>query len=123
VCFPPTLSCLFRTFFKHSSVRLWSAKRFIVFGLFARECPSNDRFLGILRLPFLDLAISKMQEASHWPTYYCNVMSKQRKSDWQHPNTYYRKWEETPGTDKCETSQYPHPDRTLPTKAVQIMTD
>jgi hypothetical protein len=95
----------------------------VVVGLSLVNPPSNVRFLGILRLPFLNLAISKMQETSHWPTYYCNVMSKQRKSDWQHPNAYYRKREETPGTDECETSQYPHPGRTLSTKAVQIMID
>src|SRR5262249_424371 len=50
-------------------------------------------------------------------------MSEQRKSNWQHPNTYYREREETPGNDECDTSQHPHPDRTLPTKAVQIMAD
>ena len=50
-------------------------------------------------------------------------MSEQRKSNWQHPNTYYREWEETPGTDECNASQHPHPQRTLPTKAVQIMAD
>jgi hypothetical protein len=50
-------------------------------------------------------------------------MSEQRKSNWQHPNTYYRQREETPGNDECDTSQQPHPYRTLPTKAVQIMAD
>jgi hypothetical protein len=50
-------------------------------------------------------------------------MSKQRKSNWQHPNTYQRKREETPGNDECDTSQQPQPYRTLPTKAVQIMAD
>ena len=39
----------------------------------------------------------------------------------QHPNTYYREREKTPGNDECDTSQHPHPYRTLPTKAVQIM--
>jgi hypothetical protein len=48
-------------------------------------------------------------------------MSEQRKSNWQHPNTYYREREETPGNDECDTSQRPHPYRSLPTKAVQIM--
>jgi hypothetical protein len=64
-----------------------------------------------------------MQETSDWPTYHWNVMSEQRKSNWQHPNTYYREREETPGTDECDTSQHPHPNRALPTKAVQIMAD
>src|SRR5262249_11453438 len=50
-------------------------------------------------------------------------MSEQRKSNWQHPNTYYREREETPGNDECDTSQHPHPYRTLLTNAVQIMTD
>jgi len=50
-------------------------------------------------------------------------MGEQRKSNWQHPNTYYREREETPGNDECDTSQHPHPYRTLPTKAVQIMAD
>jgi hypothetical protein len=64
-----------------------------------------------------------MQETSDWRTHGWNVMSEQRKSNWQHPNTYYRKREKTPGTDECDTSQHPHPYRTLPTKAVQIMAD
>jgi hypothetical protein len=50
-------------------------------------------------------------------------MSEQRKSNWQHPKTHYRERKETPGTDECDTSQHPHPYRTLPTKAVQIMAD
>ena len=50
-------------------------------------------------------------------------MREQRKSNWQHPNIYYRKREETPGNDECDTSQHPHPYRTLPTKAVQIKAD
>jgi hypothetical protein len=50
-------------------------------------------------------------------------MSEQRKSNWQHPNTYYRERKETkhPATDECDTSGYPHPFCTLATKAVQIM--
>jgi hypothetical protein len=64
-----------------------------------------------------------MQETSDWRTHGWNVMSEQRKSNWQHPNTYYRDREETPGTDECDTGQYSHPYRTLPTKAVQIMAD
>jgi hypothetical protein len=64
-----------------------------------------------------------MEEASHWPAYHWNVMSEQRKSNWQHPNTYYRERQETPGTDECDTSQHPHPYRTFPTKAVQITAD
>jgi hypothetical protein len=74
-------------------------------------------------LPFLNLAISEMQETSHWPTHGWNVVSEQRKSNWQHPNTYHREREEAPGTDECDTSQHPHPYRTLPTKAVQITAD
>jgi hypothetical protein len=61
-----------------------------------------------------------MQETSDWRTHGWNIMSEQRKSNWQHPNTYYREREETPGTDECDSSQHPHPYRTLPTKAVQI---
>jgi hypothetical protein len=64
-----------------------------------------------------------MQEASHWPTHRWNVMSEQRKSNWQHPNTYYREREETQksATDKCDASWHPHPYRTLPTKGVEII--
>jgi hypothetical protein len=52
-------------------------------------------------------------------------MSKQRKSNWQHPNTYYRERQETEhsSTDECDTSRHPHPYRTLRTKALQIMAD
>ena len=52
-------------------------------------------------------------------------MSEQRKSDWQHPNSYYRKWEETEhaATDESDTSRHPQPFRTIPTKAVQVMPD
>ena len=52
-------------------------------------------------------------------------MSEQRKSNWQHPNTYYRERKETkhPATDECDTSGHPHPFCTLATKAVQIMAD
>jgi hypothetical protein len=50
-------------------------------------------------------------------------MSEQCKSNWQHPKTHYRERKETPGEDECDTSQHPHPYCTLPTKAVQIMTD
>ena len=52
-------------------------------------------------------------------------MSEQRKSDWQHPNGYYRKREETEhaATDECDTSRHPQPFRTIPTKAVQVMPD
>ena len=52
-------------------------------------------------------------------------MSEQRKSDWQHPNSYYRKREETEhaATDECDTSRHPQPFRTIPTKAVQVMAD
>ena len=52
-------------------------------------------------------------------------MSEQRKSNWQHPNTYYREREETEysATDECNTSRHPHPYRSLPTKALQIIGD
>jgi len=52
-------------------------------------------------------------------------MSEQRKPNWQHPNTYYREREKTEhsATDKCDTHRHPHPFRTLPTKALQIMAD
>jgi len=71
-------------------------------------------------LPFLNLAISEMQKTSHWPTHHWNVIGEQRKSNRQHPNTYYREWEETPGNNECDTSQNPHPYCTLPKKALQI---
>jgi hypothetical protein len=76
-------------------------------------------------LPFLNLAIGEMQETSHWRTHGWNVMSEQRKSNWQHPNTYYREREETQhsATDECNTSRHPHPYRTFPAKAVQITAD
>ena len=76
-------------------------------------------------LPFLNLTISEMQETSHWLTHRWNVISEQRKSNWQHPNSYYREREETEhsATDECDTSRHPHPFRTLPTKAVQITAD
>jgi hypothetical protein len=66
-----------------------------------------------------------MQETSHWPTHRWNVMSEQRKSDWQHPNSYYRKREETEhaAADESDTSRHPQPFRTIPTKAVQVMAD
>jgi hypothetical protein len=50
-------------------------------------------------------------------------MREQPKSNWQHPKTYYREREETPGNDECDTTHNPHPYRTLPAKAVQIMAD
>ena len=64
-----------------------------------------------------------MQETSHWPTHRWNVISEQRKSDWQHPNSYYRKREETEhaATDESDTSRHPQPFQTIPTKAVQVM--
>jgi len=66
-----------------------------------------------------------MQETSHRPTHRWNVMSKQRKSNWQHPNSYYRERQEAEHspTDECDTSRHPHPYRTLRTKALQIMAD
>ena len=50
-------------------------------------------------------------------------MSEQRKSNWRHPNTYYRQREETQhsATDECDTSGHPQPSRALRTKAVQII--
>src|SRR5262249_37368369 len=76
-------------------------------------------------LPFLNLAICEMQETSHWLTHRWNVISEQRKSNWQHPNSYYREREETEhsASDECDTNRHPHPFRTLPTKAVQITDD
>jgi hypothetical protein len=62
-----------------------------------------------------------MQETSHWPTHHWNVIGEQRKSNRQHPKTYYWEWEETPGNDECATSQNPHPYCTLPKKALQIL--
>ena len=66
-----------------------------------------------------------MQETSQRRAHRWNVMSEQRKSDWQHPNSYYRKREETEhaATDECDTSRHPQPFRTIPTKAVQVMAD
>jgi hypothetical protein len=93
------------------------------FRLFVLECRSPRPFSGILTVPFLNLAISEMQQTSDWPTHHWNVMSEQRESNRQHPDTYYWEWEKTPGTDECDTSQHPHPHRTLPTKAVQIIAD
>jgi hypothetical protein len=76
-------------------------------------------------LPFLDLAISEIQKTSHWRTHRWNVMSEQRKSNREHPNTYYRERKETQhsATDERNTSRHPHPYRTLPAKAVQITAD
>jgi hypothetical protein len=64
---------------------------------------SHVRLRGIFTPPFLNLAIGEMQETSHWPTYHWNVMSEQRKSNWQHPKTHYRERKDTPGTDECDT--------------------
>src|SRR5262249_20169977 len=66
-----------------------------------------------------------MQDTRHWLTHRWNVISEQRKSNWQHPNSYYREREETEhsATDECDTSRHPHPFRTLPTKAVQFTAD
>jgi hypothetical protein len=66
-----------------------------------------------------------MQETSYWRTHGWNVVSEQRKSNWQHPNTYYRKREETQhsATDECDASRHPQPYRTLSAKAVQIAAD
>lgn len=74
-------------------------------------------------LSFLNLPVGEVQKTSDWRTDDWNVMSEQRKSDWQHPNTYDWEREETPGNDECDTSQNPHPYRALPTKAVQIAAD
>jgi hypothetical protein len=86
---------------------------------------SRFRYKRFSIFPFLNLAISEMQETSHWPTHSWNVMSEQRKSNWQHPNTYYREREETQhsAADECDTSRHPHPYRSLPTKAAQTMAD
>jgi hypothetical protein len=61
-----------------------------------------------------------MQKTSHWSTRYWNVIGEQRKSNWQHPNTYHREREETPRNDECDTTQNPHPYCMLPKKALQI---
>jgi hypothetical protein len=60
-------------------------------------------------MPFLNLAISEVQQTGHWPTHHRNVMSEQRKSNWQHPNTDYREWEDGPGTDERDTTQHAQP--------------
>src|SRR5262249_27523564 len=61
-------------------------------------------------LPFLNLAISEMQETSHWLTHRWNVICEQRKSNWQHPNSYYREREEPEhsATDECDTNPISH---------------
>jgi hypothetical protein len=64
-----------------------------------------------------------VQETSDWRAYGLYVMSEQNKSNWQHPNTYYREREETPGNDESDAGQDPRQYRTLPTKAVQITAD
>ena len=57
--------------------------------------PGSNNLNGFSALPFLNLAIGEMQETSHWPPQRWNVMSEQRQSNWQHPNSYYREREET----------------------------
>jgi hypothetical protein len=76
-------------------------------------------------LPFVNLAINETQKLRHWPAHYWNVMSEQRQSNWQHPNSYDRQREETQhsGKDECDTNRHPHPYCALRTKAVQILTD
>src|SRR5215469_9241910 len=73
-------------------------------------------------VPLLNLAIGEMQKTSHRPAHCGNVMSEQRKSNWQHPNTDYRQREEAQqsGADKCDAGRHSHPYRTLPPKAVEI---
>jgi hypothetical protein len=75
--------------------------------------------------PLLDLAISEMQDTSHWPAHGWNVMREQRKPNWQHPYTDYREREKTQHSapDKCDTSRHAHPYRALATKAIQITAD
>jgi hypothetical protein len=70
---------------------------------------------SVSTLPFLNLTISELQETSHWPTHRLNVMSQQRKSNWQHPNAYYGEREEPQhsATNECDTSRHPHPYRHL----------
>src|SRR6516164_3002446 len=74
-------------------------------------------------VPLLNLAIGEMQKTSHRPAHCGNVMSEQRKSNWQHPNTDYRQREEAQqsSADECDAGRHPHPYRTLPPKAVEIM--
>lgn len=67
-----------------SFVQSLSPRWFIAFGLFSLAASA----FGFFTLPFLNLAISEMQETSDWSTHYWNVMSEQRKSNWQHPETY-----------------------------------
>jgi hypothetical protein len=76
-------------------------------------------------LSLLDLAIDEMQKPSHWATHRWNIMSEQRKSDWQHPDTYYRQRKETQHSAATErnTSRHPQPCHTLTPKAVQITAD
>jgi len=50
--------------------------------------PLRSRLL--FTLPFLNVAISEIQEMSHWPPYRWNILSEQRKAKWQHPNTEKR---------------------------------
>jgi hypothetical protein len=100
-------------------------ERMHTYGLVPRRYAKTDNLKRFSVLPFLNLAISKMQETSHWPAHRWNVVSEQRKSNWQHPNAYYREREkaEHSATDECDTSRHSHPYRTLSTKAVQTMTD
>src|SRR5215472_9495789 len=79
---------------------------------------SRSRLL--LTLPFLNFAISEVQEMSHRPPYHWNVLSEQRKSKWQHPNTEHREETQYSATDECDTSGHPYPDRMLSTKALDI---
>src|SRR5215469_6921782 len=74
-------------------------------------------------IPLLNLAIGEMQKTSHRPAHCGNVMSEQRKSNWQHPNTDYRQREEAQqsSADERDAGRHPHPYRTLPPKAVEIM--
>jgi hypothetical protein len=52
-------------------------------------------------------------------------MSQQRKSDGQHPNSYYREGEETEhaATNERDTSRHSQPFGTLPAKAIQVLAD
>jgi hypothetical protein len=86
---------------------------------------SGERLERFSTLPFLNLAICEMQEASHRPAHRWNVMSEQHQFNWQHPNTYYREREETEysAADECDTSWHARPYRMLSTKAFQIMAD
>jgi hypothetical protein len=76
-------------------------------------------------LPFLDLAIGEMQKPSHGPAHAWDIMSEQCKSNWQHPDAYYRQRKETQhsAATQRDTSRRPQPCRMLLPKAAEITAD